>query len=117
MTEETLVSDSVQHPPPTRFVRKGRDSHKSPLCAESEPKSVQSESNNASDEYQKDLRGNFKMCPPRNRGTTSRAQYNKLMGEVNRDEAQAYIENDSSIDFARLEELLFRLSADQEENS
>jgi hypothetical protein len=93
--------------PPQLFIRKARASHRKSLCAESALTLAQSEAG----ADQKDRQETIEKCPwPRN--SSSRAQYNRLIGQMIGEEAQSSLTKELCIDFARLEELFLQLSDD-----
>uniref|UniRef100_A0A7S0MA65 Uncharacterized protein n=1 Tax=Cryptomonas curvata TaxID=233186 RepID=A0A7S0MA65_9CRYP len=109
MSSETSVEAPAQHPIPTRFNCKTRTSHLISHPTESESTSAPSEADKTACENES--QESSKICL-RPRCSTSRAQYNRFIGEMNREEAKASFKSEMSKDLARFEELFLQLSED-----
>jgi hypothetical protein len=104
MSNETSVNAHAQYPIPTPFTRKAR------TLRRRNSQTAESESTRAESGRQEI----FKKCSSP-QYSSSRAQYNRLIGETNREEATASFKSDLSKDLARFEELFLQLSEDSDQ--
>uniref|UniRef100_A0A7S0MAE5 Uncharacterized protein n=1 Tax=Cryptomonas curvata TaxID=233186 RepID=A0A7S0MAE5_9CRYP len=110
MSSETSVEAPAQYPIPTRFICKNtRTSRLISHSTEFESKSARPEADKTACENES--QESSKICL-RPRCSTSRAQYNRFIGEMNREEAKASFKSEMSKDLARFEELFLQLSED-----
>ena len=102
------VSGSAQQPahPPKPFHRKARASSRDPTASACISKSA-----NTSDLCEPNMPVPSESCPRLHNG---RAQYNRIVGEMVREEAQPFFDNFLSMESDKFEDLFLELSSNYE---